>query len=513
MIRKSHEDSCEQENLIDPSMYDSSSMLQSHPRSQHNVNGAQRVDDVLLPPKISTCQAAVSLALLVFINLLNYMDRLTIAGVLPQIKSYYGLDNTMAGLLQTVFTCSYMLFAPFFGYLGDRCPRKYVIAFGMVIWSMMTLAGSFVQSKDVTWFFVIRGLVGIGEASYSTVSPTLIADMFVGESRTKALSLFYFAIPCGSGLGYIVGAKASKLLHGWQWALRITPGFGLLCAFLVVAILKEPERGAVEIKAIKGDVKSHGPKATKYCDDLMYLLKVKSFLWATVGTTLVSFVVGGLAFWAPTFIQESQKKMGKDVSLDQVSFLVGVITFIAGLTGVLAGAEISRRLKNYYNNREALVCAYGILCGGPFLYGTLYVADKHVTLSWILVFIAEVSLCMYWVPNADLRLAVIVPNRRSTAEAMQILMQHLLGDASSPFIIGAISDSVKHVGFDDQEALLNALYITPFLAIIGGAAYLFCSLTLQQDKEKEQRDVAANEDEFVDANTHPNPSHSHVIHT
>ena len=72
---------------------------------------------------------------------------LLFAGVLPQIKSYYGLDNTMAGLLQTVFTCSYMLFAPFFGYLGDRCSRKYVIAFGMVIWSMMTLAGSFVQSK------------------------------------------------------------------------------------------------------------------------------------------------------------------------------------------------------------------------------------------------------------------------------------------------------------------------------------------------------------------------------
>ena len=66
-----------------------------------------------------------------------------------------------------------------------------------------------------------------------------------------------------------------------------------------------------------------------------------------------------------------------------VSFLVGVITFIAGLTGVLAGAEISRRLKSYCNNREALVCAYGILCGGPFLYGTLYVADKHVTLCWV----------------------------------------------------------------------------------------------------------------------------------
>ena len=53
------------------------------------------------------------------------------------------------------------------------------------------------QLQQLVWFFVIRGLVGIGEASYSTVAPTIIADIFVGDSRTKALTLFYFAIPCG----------------------------------------------------------------------------------------------------------------------------------------------------------------------------------------------------------------------------------------------------------------------------------------------------------------------------
>ena len=51
--------------------------------------------------------------------------------------------------------------------------------------------------QQLVWFFVIRGLVGIGEASYSTVAPTIIADIFVGQRRTVALSIFYFAIPCG----------------------------------------------------------------------------------------------------------------------------------------------------------------------------------------------------------------------------------------------------------------------------------------------------------------------------
>ena len=44
---------------------------------------------------------------------------------------------------------------------------------------------------------IIRGCVGIGEASYSTIAPTIIADMFADEQRTRMLAFFYFAIPVG----------------------------------------------------------------------------------------------------------------------------------------------------------------------------------------------------------------------------------------------------------------------------------------------------------------------------
>jgi len=268
-----------------------------------------------------SCRARISLALLVLINFINYMDRLTIAGVLPKLKDYFKLNDKEAGLLQTTFTCSYMLFAPLFGYLGDRFPRKYVIAIGICFWSGMTLAGSFIDNKHVVWFFVIRGLVGIGEASYSTVAPTIIADIFVGDKRTKALSLFYFAIPCGSGLGYIVGSKAAQLMDSWRWALRVSPGLGVLCSILCVMVLLEPERGVIEVRSLHDDdtANSHGLESTKstYFNDLKYLFNVKSYVWATVGTTLVSFVVGGLSFWAPTFIYDSQLNLGRHVKIDQ----------------------------------------------------------------------------------------------------------------------------------------------------------------------------------------------------
>lgn len=445
-------------------------------------------------------RSKVSLLLLIAINLLNYMDRYTISSVLPLIQKYFDIDDKIAGLLQTIFTCSYMVFAPFCGYLGDRYPRKYVMASGIFIWSLMTFLGSMMNKDDFWHFFVIRGLVGIGEASYSTVSPTLIADMFVKDHRTRALSLFYFAIPCGSGLGYVVGSQVTALMNNnWKWALRVTPGFGLICALLCLVVIPEPERGAIEIK--ENDPENSVsleriPKASRYLDDLTYLAKVKSFVWATIGTTCVSFVVGSLAFWAPKFILAAEKSNGNtEMTIDKVSLLVGVITFAAGVIGVMGGAEISRRIRHIYDNAEALVCAFGVLAGSPLLFVALYLSTKYILGTWIIVFIVEVLFCLYWVPNADLRLAVIIPTRRSTAEAVQILIQHLLGDATSPFIVGAISDAVKKK--HPENPLLVALYITPFFSVLGGAAYLFCSQTLSADKKKEGVALAIAESSLV----------------
>lgn len=84
--------------------------------------------------------------------------------------------------------------------------------------------------KSFTFFLLCRGVVGIGEASYSTVAPTIIADMFIGSERTLMLTIFYIAIPFGrfdllsrnifkffSGLGYISGSRIGALTGAWQW--------------------------------------------------------------------------------------------------------------------------------------------------------------------------------------------------------------------------------------------------------------------------------------------------------
>lgn len=139
-------------------------------------------------------------------------------GILPELESFFGLDDTEGGFLQTSFIISFMLFSPIFGYLGDRYKRKYLIAFGLTVWSIFVLVGSFsvVSLSPPTPLYTVcllfsyclveqnygmlvatRCVVGIGEASYATIAPTILADMFTVENRIRVLSIFYMAIPIG----------------------------------------------------------------------------------------------------------------------------------------------------------------------------------------------------------------------------------------------------------------------------------------------------------------------------
>lgn len=66
---------------------------------------------------------------------------------MDDIKKQFDIDDGAAGLLQTAFVVSYMIFAPIFGYLGDRYNRKYIMAGGVLMWSLTTLAGSYMNVR------------------------------------------------------------------------------------------------------------------------------------------------------------------------------------------------------------------------------------------------------------------------------------------------------------------------------------------------------------------------------
>nr|XP_057905804.1 protein spinster homolog 1 [Doryrhamphus excisus] len=438
---------------------------------------------------VSGARAVLTVLILSYINLLNYMDRFTVAGVLPDIEHYFAIDDGKSGLLQTVFICSYMFLAPLFGYLGDRYNRKWIMSAGITFWSLVTLASSYTPREHFWALLLTRGLVGVGEASYSTIAPTIIADLYVKETRTNMLSIFYFAIPVGSGLGYIVGSQVSNLMQDWHWALRVTPVLGLVAVLLLLLVVQEPKRGAIEARA------HHDLQRSSWLMDLRALSGNTSFILSTLGFTAVAFVTGSLALWAPTFLFRAAVFTGERAPCveghcpSSDSLVFGAVTCVTGVLGVASGVQASRLLRTRTPRADPLVCAAGLLLSAPFLYLAIVFAEASTVATYVFIFLGESFLSMNWAIVADILLYVVVPTRRSTAEALQIVISHLLGDAGSPYLIGVVSDALSR---NDSflwhfRSLQLALLLCCFVAVGGGAFFLATALFIERDRHRAEK--------------------------
>src|SRR5215831_288416 len=185
------------------------------------------------------------LFILTGLNLLNYLDRSILNAVRTPLAKEFGIGYGDSGRTVTAFMIGYFVTSPFFGYLGDRFPRKWLIAFGIFVWSLGTLLTGFAAGFGLLLLF--RVLVGLGEASYATISPSLISDAFSPAKRNNALTIFYVAIPVGSALGYLLGGEISER---WSWRHAfIWAGIPGLVLAVILLPFRDPERGQADLKA------------------------------------------------------------------------------------------------------------------------------------------------------------------------------------------------------------------------------------------------------------------------
>ena len=363
----------------------------------------------------------VALGLLMAINLFNYIDRYILAAVLTRIGSDMlsgDLEsNTKLGALATVFLFSYMILSPVFGLLGDRISRWKLIGFGVMLWSLASGASGLADSY---WILLItRAFVGVGEAAYGPVAPTLIADLYPIESRGKVMSWFYMAIPVGSALGFALGGLTDALL-GWRWAFFLVVPPGLLLGVLCF-ILPEPPRNDV-----KG---AHRPRLADY----LALFKNRSYLWNTAGMAAMTFAIGGIATWIPKYIVDF-RKVG---SLAHVNIIFGAITVITGITATLCGGLVADAMRKRIRGSYFIVSAISLSLAFPFLLLMLY---GNFPLAWVWIFAAEFCLFFNTGPANTALANVTQPSVRATAFALNIFCIHIFGDAISPPIIGYLAD-------------------------------------------------------------------------
>jgi len=185
------------------------------------------------------------LAALTGLNALNYLDRYVGAATLPLMLASLSISDAAGGLLQSAFILTYAIVCPFIGWAGDRGPRMRLAAAGVFVWSAATVASGLAPSYAV--LLLARAVVGVGEASYAVVTPSLLSDCYPPERRARTLGVFYAAIPVGSALGYVVGGLVGEHF-GWRAAFFVAGGPGVALAF-VLLLLREPQRGARDAAA------------------------------------------------------------------------------------------------------------------------------------------------------------------------------------------------------------------------------------------------------------------------
>jgi MFS family permease len=407
--------------------------------------------------------ARLALILLLSINLFNYIDRQVLAALeLPIEKALFPEDpvtherpadaKEQMGLLGTAFMVSYMLLAPLFGWLGDRWPRWPLVGIGVVLWSLASGASGLAATFGA--LLLTRCFVGVGEAAYGPVAPTIISDLYPVKIRGYVLAWFYMAIPVGSALGYVLGGLMYSWTNDWRHAFFVVVPPGLLLGVWCF-LMRNPRRGQAE------DV-AHQPHRQARLSDYRHLLRNPSYVLNTLGMTAMTFAIGGIGFWMPHYVAET-RGYG---DLGTVNLIFGAIVVISGLGATLLGGIAGDLLRDRFPGSYFLVSGMAMLVGFPLLLLVLWVPFPW---AWIFVFLAVFCLFFNTGPTNTILANVTHPAVRASAFALNIFVIHALGDAISPWVIGVIA---SHQGFNVAFTTVSVLILVGGLLWLWGVRYL-----------------------------------------
>lgn len=360
------------------------------------------------------------------INLLNYIDRYIFSALLPAIKADLGFTDTELGLLGSAFILAYLFISPVFGFFGDRGSRSRLMAAGVALWSGATafsgIATSFLGQ------FVTRVAVGVGESAYSVIAPSSIADYFSRSSRGKIFAIYSGAIPVGSALGYVLGGFLEPRV-GWQKSFFVVGIPGIMLAALLF-FLRDPKRGQQDVGADEDEIRCGDPLKLVYKS----LFTNGGFLSTVLGYAAYTFVVGGMAFWMPTYIVRYF-----DVSLEKGNLVFGGITVAGGFIGTLLGGWLADRIEKRSGNGYLKVAVASMIVAVPLFWLTLQMREFSFFAG--VLFVMEIALFLCISPLDAAVLNFVRPQYRSTAMALNIFLIHLLGDGISRVLMGAVSDA------------------------------------------------------------------------
>ena len=356
----------------------------------------------------------------------SFIDRQILGILAAPIKDELNLSDTQLGLMGgPAFALFYTGLAIPIAWLADRTSRTWTIAIALAAWSGFTaacgLASSFLQ------LFLARVGVGVGEAGGGAPAYSLISDLFAPSERARAIAAYSLAIPVGSAAGGVLGGLLAGAF-GWRAAFFAVGLAGLVLAPIFRAFVREPERGRFDPPG--------SAKLGAALPEVVWTFCAQPSFWLlSLGGATASIMGYASFFWVPSFLMRSF-----DLSLEQAGLFDAANLLIGGVSGIWIGGVLADRFGSRSRTAFALIPAATLLLAIPcYVVGLL---SSSVAIAFVL-FTVTTALGFAWIaPVLTAVQHLAPPSTRSTASAMFLFVNNLIGIGLGSWLIGALSDAL-----------------------------------------------------------------------
>jgi MFS family permease len=420
----------------------------------------------------------VVLSMLILVYTLNFLDRQILGILAKPIKEEFGLSDGQFGLMSGLaFALLYTTLAIPIAWLADRFSRVWIMTAALTLWSGFTalcgFAGGFSQ------LFLARMGVGIGEAGGVAPAYSMLADYFPKHQRARALAAYAFGIPLGTAVGTLVGGLLA-VHFGWRTAFIVVGLIGVALAPIFRLIVRDPRRGGADMAA--GDTTTVQAPAAPLREVVRVLARKPSFWLLSFGAASSSVCGYGVALWLPSFFMRS---LG--LTLSQTAWYYSGIAFFGGLMGIWLGGAVADRLgaksKAGYPLTPAVAFLISVPCfllamNSGSLVGGLG-GNASLALAFA-IFLIPTGLNLAWLGPITAAVQHLAPApMRTTASALFLLINNLLGIAVGTYYFGLVSDLLKPTF--GQESLRWSIYTGMGFYLVAALLFFLASRRLAKD--------------------------------